>query len=102
MAINVEPSQEVTGGILADDVFDLGLMDYLGQKSVEYIRAQGRADLKQVCIFLRSLSASEIDLSDENIFRILETQVFDNKIEHVETSQGSGSSTTIPNRTYKA
>lgn len=32
MIISIEPSQEVTGGVLADDVFDLGLMELFGQK----------------------------------------------------------------------
>mmetsp|Transcript_18525 Transcript_18525/g.18228 ORF Transcript_18525/g.18228 Transcript_18525/m.18228 type:complete len:169 (-) Transcript_18525:256-762(-) len=32
MLMSVEPSPEVTGGVLADDVFDLELMDLIGQK----------------------------------------------------------------------
>lgn len=106
MVMNVEPSQEVTGGMLADDVFDRDLMDLLGQKCVEFIRAQGRCDRKQVSIFIRSLSLSQIDLSDEDIFRILETQVFDGRIEIVDdvVKEGylqSSSGTVLPNNIYK-
>lgn len=32
MVMSVEPSPEVTGGMLAEDVFDLGMMDLFGQK----------------------------------------------------------------------
>lgn len=106
MAMSVEPSPEVTGGILADDVFDLGLMDLYGQKCVDYIKAQGRADRKQVSVFIRSLALSQIDLTDEDIFRILETQVFDGKIEVIEDGSGSSylpadSGSVLPNYAYK-
>lgn len=85
---------------------------------VEFIRAQGRADRKQVGVYVRSQkfdqaldaifsgnkapgSTTKIDFSDEDIFRILETQVYDGKIEPVEdeTSAGTG---LVPNKTYIA
>lgn len=106
MDIRQEPDPSVTGGALADDVFDLGVMDLIGQNCVDYIKAHGRADRKQISTFVRSLSISRMDLTDEDIFRILETQVYDNKIEVIddarESFMPSDSGSIIPNKTYKA
>ena len=47
-----------------------------------------------------------MDFSDEDIFRILETQVYDGKIEAIDDSENqdyipSEMSTILPNKTYK-
>jgi DNA-directed RNA polymerase III subunit RPC6 len=106
MIISVEPSLEVTGGVLADDVFDLGLMELISQKCVDFIKVQGRTDRNQVSVFIRSLSLSQMDLTDEDVYRILETQVYDGKIEVVEDNLRADyapgeSGSMLPNKTYK-
>ena len=84
MAMSVEPSVEVTGGILADDVYDSGLMDLINQKCVDYIKAQGKWDFAQVEAFVRTLPQTQKELSENDIFRIIETQIYDGKIEAFE------------------
>ena len=74
---------------------------------MDYIRYQGKADRKQVSTYVRSLSLSKIDFSDEDIYRILETQVYDGKIEAVNDENNRDYHSLeigaiLPNKTYIA
>ena len=105
--MNVEPSVEVTGGVLAEDVFDPGFFEQIGRRVVEFVRAQGRADRQQVGVFVRGVSGGQIELSEEDVFRILESQVYDGKIEAVDgegmdVERGEGGTTMLPNKSYRA
>ena len=108
MISSIEPSPEVTGGLCAEDIFDLGIMEQLGQLCIDYINstAIGRAERKEISFFLRSQSLTKIDLTDEDIYRILNTQVFDGKLEIVDDfiSRGtlnSEAGSILPNHTYR-
>lgn len=84
MLIEMEPSTEVTGGIwYPGQEFDKDFIEVLYKKCHEYIIQQEIASLKEVAMYVRSLGILNIEIKDDDIQTIVNTLLYDDKIEEV-------------------
>ena len=86
MGINIEPSQEVTGGIWCDNQeFNNKLVSVFLEKCNEYIAKQNKASRKEILLYAKSLNLTEhsSEMKEDDIQKILNILIFDGKIEPI-------------------
>ena len=86
MGIDVEPSQEITGGIWCNDQeFDNNLVTVFCEKVTDYIGNQKLVGRKEILFFAKSINLSKNfdEIKDDDIQKILNILVFDGKIEPI-------------------
>ena len=86
MGIDIEPSQEITGGIWCNDQeFDDNLVSVFSEKCLEYISTQKQISRKELLMFSRStnLTKNSSEIKEDDIQKILNILVFDGKIEPI-------------------
>eukprot|EP00898_Chlorokybus_atmophyticus_P000277 jgi/Chlat1/124/Chrsp1S03219 len=99
MAFEVEPSREITGGAwYTEQEFDAEFIGVLMQQCSKYINAKGTATLADLHQFVKSTGLSKIELSQEDVLSIINTLIFDGKVEEL-TSTGPGDPN-VPKKTY--
>lgn len=83
MLFELEPSQEVTGGAwyTNDREFDTVFIDLLMEQCYKLIRSKGYATVEQVSEFIKASGISKVELGGEDIQAILNTLVYDGKVE---------------------
>jgi DNA-directed RNA polymerase III subunit RPC6 len=83
----IEPAIEVVGNIwYTDGEFDESLVQTVSDKCLQYIEKKGQASLKEISIYIRTLSIFQQQITDKEIQDILNILLFDNKIELVSQS----------------
>ncbi|RZF33845.1 hypothetical protein LSTR_LSTR008968 [Laodelphax striatellus] len=106
MLFNVEPDRSLTGGAwYCDQDFETEFVDVLNQQCYRFlqqkkettvgnkggplaVRNASYASPKQVCKFITELGISKVQLSEDDIKTILDTLVFDGKLERVVSTDG--------------
>lgn len=86
LGIDVEPSQEITGGIWCNDQeFDNNLVTVFCEKVTDYIGTQKQVGRKEILFFAKSINLSKNfnEINDDDIQKILNILVFDRKIEPI-------------------
>ena len=86
IGIDIEPSQEITGGIWCNDQeFDNNLVTIFSEKCVNYIGTQKQAGRKEILFFAKSINLTKnfTDIKEDDIQKILNILVFDGKIEPI-------------------
>ena len=53
MLMEIEPSSEVTGGLIGQENFNLELIEIIQNKVVEYLRKQGTATMKELTVYVK-------------------------------------------------
>jgi len=106
MMYNVEPDSSVTGGSWYNDQdFEVEFVDMLISQSYRYLenkretskectegpltaRSIARATSKDICKFISELGVSKVELSIKDIETILNTLVYDGKVEKITAVDG--------------
>ena len=86
MGIDVEPSQEITGGIWCNDQeFDDQYISVFCEKCCEYIQTQKMVGRNELLLFARAtnLAKNNQEIREDDIQKILNILVFDGKIEPI-------------------
>ena len=86
LGIDVEPSQEIKGGIWCNDQeFDYNLVTVFCEKCIDYIGNQKLVGRKEILFFAKSINLSKnfTEIKDDDIQKILNILVFDGKIEPI-------------------
>ena len=86
MGIDIEPSQEITGGIWCNEQeFDDNLVSVFSEKCLEYISTQKQISRKELLMFARTtnLTKNSSEMKEDDIQKILNILVFDGKIEPI-------------------
>jgi DNA-directed RNA polymerase III subunit RPC6 len=82
LAYEVEPSQEITGGIwCSNQEFDKDLITTITEKCLNYIQREKVTTRKEVMIYIKSTGLVGGDLKDEDMQKIINLLYFDDKIE---------------------
>ena len=75
---DVEPGQEVTGGLTGTDLFDLNRIETVCERVAARARQQGRISHREILIYIKQLGELNTDqLRDEDINQIIQSMVFD-------------------------
>ena len=86
MGIDIEPSQEITGGIWCNEQeVDDNLVSVFSEKCLEYISTQKQISRKELLMFAKSsnLMKNSSEIKEDDIQKILNILVFDGKIEPI-------------------
>lgn len=85
MLFELEPSREVTGGAwYTENQFDAEFIEVLRDLCFQYIQRIGEATLDDVASHIRSRGVSKVDLRSEDIASILQTLVYDGRLDSVD------------------
>jgi len=81
---DIEPSQEVTGGIwCSNQEFDKNLVEVIKQKCLEYLERTKIANRKDFIICIKSIGIIQSEIKEDDIQKIINLLVFDDKIEPI-------------------
>jgi DNA-directed RNA polymerase III subunit RPC6 len=84
MLYDVVPAKEITGGPwYTEQEFDHEFVDELCNFIVQFVRAQGMADLNGINSRVRISGISKVELSLEELELVLQTLVYDGRLEEV-------------------
>jgi hypothetical protein len=85
MLMEVEPSAEVTGGLVSTDAFDPEAIQVLHARILEYLRSHGNTPFREIALYVKQMGVlkGEGELKEEHIRQIVQVLVFDQKIEPV-------------------
>jgi len=82
IGFDIEPSQQITGGIwCTNQEFDKNLVDVIKEKCLEYISRTKIVSRKDFMIYVGSTKILNVDLKEEDIQKIINLLIFDDKIE---------------------
>lgn len=82
IGIDIEPSQEITGGVWCNNQeYDSNLVNVFSEKCFEYICKQKAVTRKELLLFAKCANLTQSELKEDDIQKILNILVFDNKIE---------------------
>jgi len=84
MCIEVEPSSEVTGGLVTQKAFSEDSFGIILQKVQHYLKQNGEATLRDLELLIKPTLGS--DQKDEHIRQIIDVLVIDQVIEKVADS----------------
>jgi len=85
MLMEVEPSAEVTGGLVSTDAFDAEAIQVIHARILEYLRSHGNTPFRELALYVKQMGVlkGEADFKEEHIRQIVQVLVFDQKIEAV-------------------
>jgi DNA-directed RNA polymerase III subunit RPC6 len=98
LGYEVEPSQEITGGIwCSNQEFDKDLISTITDKCFHYVQKEKVTTRKEIIIYIKSTGLVLGDLKEEDLQKIINLLVFDDKIEVIfpDISYGSCSKLTV-------
>ncbi len=85
--MEIEPSSEVTGGLVSTEAFDLEAIEVIHQRILEYLKNHGSTNYREIALHVKQMGVlkgqDNQDFKDEHIRQILQVLVFDQKIEAV-------------------
>lgn len=88
MLYELEPSREVTGGAwYTEHEFDSEFIEALREACFRYIDRQGDATLTDIASFIASKGFSKVDLREEDVLSIVNTLVYDGRVDAIEDSE---------------
>jgi len=92
MLYDLEPSREITGGAwYTEHEYDAEFINVLREQCVKFICSKDRVTLEEVSDFVRSSKLSHVELASEDVLQIVNTLVYDGKIDAIEDeSQDDG------------
>ena len=102
MLYELEPSREITGGAwYTEGTHDFEFINVLREQCVKFIYSRDRVTLSEVSEFVRSSKLSHVELGTEEVLQIVNTLVFDGKVdENEDESQDDGM--TVADEDFKA
>ena len=84
IGFDIEPSVEVTGGIwCSNQEFNKDLVTVIKQKCLEYLERTKIANRKDFIICIKSIGIIQSEVKEDDIQKIINLLVFDNKIEPI-------------------
>mmetsp|Transcript_8655 Transcript_8655/g.23255 ORF Transcript_8655/g.23255 Transcript_8655/m.23255 type:complete len:285 (-) Transcript_8655:628-1482(-) len=84
MAYELEPSRELTGGAwYTENQFDAAFIDALRDACMQFIQRKGNTTLREIGEFIASKKFAKVDLRDEDIHSIIQTLVYDGRVDTV-------------------
>lgn len=82
MLYELEPSREITGGAwYTEHEYDAEFIHVLREQCVKFILAKGKVTLTDVCDFVKQTKLSHVDLGQEEVLQIVNTLVYDGKVD---------------------
>eukprot|EP00873_Tetraselmis_striata_P028789 jgi/Tetstr1/449053/TSEL_036268.t1 len=88
MLFELEPSREVTGGAwYTEQEFDSEFIEALREACFRYIDRQGDATLTDISAFIATKGFSKVDLRDEDVLSIVNTLVYDGRVDCIEDEE---------------
>mmetsp|Transcript_31278 Transcript_31278/g.99768 ORF Transcript_31278/g.99768 Transcript_31278/m.99768 type:complete len:291 (+) Transcript_31278:254-1126(+) len=92
MLFELEPSREITGGAwYTEHEFDSEFIEVLRDMCHRYIVKEGCASLPDIAEFVASREISKVDLREEDVLSIVNTLVYDGKVDEEEVAFHGGS-----------
>jgi len=89
MLYDIEPHVEVTGDIwYSDSEIDSEFIEVLNRLCFQFITYKGYASVEEVTAAVRKSGMSKVELRVENIQSILDTLIYDGKIETIDDPSG--------------
>ncbi|CAD7701120.1 unnamed protein product [Ostreobium quekettii] len=86
---SLEPAEHLTGGAWYTDMEkDTEFIEVLQEACFRVINHRGLASLADIADFIRSKNLSRVDLSNSNIKSIVDTLIYDGRVDEVEGSSG--------------
>ena len=86
IGMDVEPSQEITGGIWCNDQeFDDSLVKVMCEKCAQYIGTQKQVSRNELLLFAKSMNMikNSQEIKEDDIQKIINILIFDGKIEPI-------------------
>ena len=84
MLYELTPTKEITGGPwYTDQEFDHEFVDELGNYIVQFVRQQGMVDVNSINDKVRISGISKVELSMEELELVMQTLVYDGRLEEV-------------------
>ncbi|ELR21595.1 DNA-directed RNA polymerase III 34kD-subunit family protein, putative [Acanthamoeba castellanii str. Neff] len=85
MLYDLEPSVKVKGNAFytPDGVFDSEFVNVLNKHCYRYIEQEGSVTLESMASFVRNSGMSNVELKDEDVQQILDTLIYDGKVDKV-------------------
>lgn len=91
MLFELEPSREITGGAwYTEHEYDSEFIDVLRQQCLKFILSKGQATLDQMCDFVLATGLSKVDLGVDEVLQIVNTLVYDGKVDAHESRREQG------------
>jgi len=91
MLFELEPSREITGGAwYTGHEYDSEFIDVLRQQCRRYIEHEGRATVDMMYDFVRSTKLSRVELSVADVLQIVNTLVYDGRVDAHESGRDNG------------
>jgi|UniRef100_A0A7R9T920 DNA-directed RNA polymerase III subunit RPC6 len=85
MLFELEPSREITGGAwYTEHEYDAEFISVLREQCDKFINSRGKATLDDVWDFVKRAKLSNVDLGKEEVLQIVNTLVYDGKIDAIE------------------
>jgi DNA-directed RNA polymerase III subunit RPC6 len=82
LSYDIEPSQEITGGIwCSNQVFDKDLISTITDKCLHYVQREKITSRKEILIYIKSTGLVKNELKEEDLQKIINLLIFDDKIE---------------------
>jgi len=89
MLFDLEPHVDVSGDIwYSGQDIDAEFIEVLNKQCYEFIKVKGYSSPEEICAFIRQSGISKVQLKVENIQSILDTLIYDGKVEAVEDPRG--------------
>eukprot|EP00347_Sterkiella_histriomuscorum_P012675 403367656 len=91
MLMEIEPSINVTGGLIGQENFDLDSIEIIQERLLEYLRKQGPTSYRELSLHIKQCGVIQkgSEFRDEDIKQIIQVLVYDQKIEQIQTGLGS-------------
>ena len=93
MLAEVEPSTDVTGGLIGSDSFNLKQIEVIQERVAQYLKRQGPTSYRELALHVRQIGVLSPDIRDDDIRQIIQVLVFDSLLETV--SSGSSFEATV-------
>lgn len=82
MGYEIEPSEELRGGFwCTNQQFDQNKIDVISNKCIDYLYKQKSATRKEILLYIKSTGLVNSDIKEENLQKILNILVFDDKLD---------------------
>ena len=87
MLMEVEPSAEVTGGLVNTEAFDLEAIEVIHTRILEYLKNHGNTSYREIALYIKQMGVlqgqDQQDYKEEHIRQIIQVLVYDQKVESV-------------------
>lgn len=89
MLFNLEPHIDVTGDVWYTGAdIDVEFINILRKQAFGYISQKGYASAEEITAFIRKTGVSKVQLKVDNVQTIIETLIYDGKVETVDDPRG--------------